>query len=122
MESADFKFGIIRDTLTEEGNVLTVMELCDIAGVSRSGYYTWLQAEQTRRAREAQDRADFQVVLAAYRFRGYDKGARYSYAASAYGRSDECEKDPAAHGEIQPFLPDPKSKSVPQDAKSDTDE
>ena len=40
MEGADFKFSVIRDTLTEEGNVLTVTELCDIAGVSRSGYYT----------------------------------------------------------------------------------
>ena len=76
MERTGFKFSVIRDTLADEGNVLTVAELCDIAGVSRSGYYAWLRAEQARQAREAQDQADFQIILAAYRFRGYDKGIR----------------------------------------------
>ena len=76
MERTDFKFSVIRDTLAGEDNVLTVTELCGIAGVSRSGYYTWLRAEQTRRAREAREQADFQLILAACRFRGYDKGAR----------------------------------------------
>ena len=42
MEDSSFKFSVIRDTLSEERNVLTVTELCDIAGVSRSGYYGWL--------------------------------------------------------------------------------
>lgn len=76
MESTDFKFSVIRDTLSEKGNILTVTELCDIDGISRSGCYTWLKAEQTRQAREAQDQADFELILAAYRFRGYDKGVR----------------------------------------------
>mgnify|MGYP003294801737 CR=1 FL=1 len=75
-ESAAFKFSVIRDTLAGESNVLTLTELCDIAGVSRSGYYTWLYAQQRRQLREAQDQADFQLILAAYRFRGYDKGVR----------------------------------------------
>lgn len=75
-ENTAFKFSVIRDTLAGESNVLTVTELCDIAGVSRSGYYTWLYAEQRRQLREAQDQADFQLILAAYRFRGYDKGVR----------------------------------------------
>ena len=76
MERTGFKFSVIRDTLTDEDNVLTVTELCDIAGVSRSDYNAWLCAEQARQAREAQDQADFQLILAAYRFRGYDKGTR----------------------------------------------
>ena len=76
MERSSFKFGVIRDTLSEKSNVLTVTELCGIAGVSRSGYYTWLRAEKTRQEREIQDQADFQQILATYRFRGYDKGAR----------------------------------------------
>ena len=76
MESSSFKFGVIRDTLAEADNVLTTNELCDIAGVSRSGYYTWLHAEETRQKREEQDQADFRQILAAYRFRGYDKGVR----------------------------------------------
>ena len=40
------------------------------------GYYAWLSSEQKRAAREAQDAADFQQILEAYRFRGYAKGVR----------------------------------------------
>ena len=76
MEDSSFKFSVIRDTLSKERNVLTVTELCDIAGVSRSGYYGWLRAEETRRKREEHDRSDFRLILEAYRFRGYDKGVR----------------------------------------------
>ncbi len=76
MECAGFKFSVIRETLAEEGNVLTAAELCDIAGVSRSGYYGWMKAEQHRQDREERDRADFRLILSAYRFRGYGKGVR----------------------------------------------
>ena len=76
MEDSSFKFGIIRDTSIEKSNILTISELCEIAGVSRSGYYAWLFSEQKRAAREAQDAADFQQILEAYRFRGYAKGVR----------------------------------------------
>ena len=76
MEDSSFKFGIIRDTSMEKSNILTISELCEIAGVSRSGYYAWLSSEQKRAAREAQDAADFQQILEAYRFRGYAKGVR----------------------------------------------
>ena len=34
MERTSFRFGAIKAALAEEGNVLTVTELCDIAGVS----------------------------------------------------------------------------------------
>ena len=76
MEDSSFKFGIIRDTIIEKSNILTISELCEIACVSRSGYYAWLSSEQKRAAREAQDAADFQQILEAYRFRGYVKGVR----------------------------------------------
>ena len=76
MKRTNFAFCTIRDTLAQESNILTVTELCHIAGVSRSGYYTWLRAEPARQTREAQDQADFQLILAACRFRGYDKGVR----------------------------------------------
>jgi transposase InsO family protein len=58
-----------------DNNVLNIKWLCDIAGVSRCGYYKWLSAENKRVEIEEQDKADFALVLAAYRFRGYDKGA-----------------------------------------------
>lgn len=76
MKRTNLAFCTIRDTLAQESNVLTVTELCHIAGVSRSGYYAWLRAEPARQTREAQDQADFQLILAACRFRGYDKGVR----------------------------------------------
>lgn len=76
MERAGLRFELIRSTLAEKGNVLTVSELCGMAGVSRSGYYGWLKAERIRQEREERDQADFQQILNAYRFRGYDKGVR----------------------------------------------
>ena len=47
-----------------------------MAGVSRSGYYAWLKAEPSRQARDEADKKDFELILEAYRFRGYAKGAR----------------------------------------------
>lgn len=76
MERAGLRFELIRSTLVEKGNVLTVSELCGMAGVSRSGYYGWLKAERIRQEREERDQADFQQILNAYRFCGYDKGVR----------------------------------------------
>ena len=48
--------------------------MCEIAGVSRSGYYNWVNSEDARDKKKANDRADFELVLEAYNFRGYKKG------------------------------------------------
>lgn len=74
--SAEKKFELIRGIVTQSGNVLTVKELCAVAGVSRSGYYSWLKAAPLREERERRDKADFELVLQAYRFRGFNKGAK----------------------------------------------
>jgi transposase InsO family protein len=50
--------------------------LCKTAGVSRSGYYQWLNAVNVRSLKDKQDKRDFETILQAYRFRGYDKGSR----------------------------------------------
>ncbi|HLQ87873.1 MAG TPA: IS3 family transposase, partial [Enterococcus sp.] len=64
-------------TLTEKDyNLLNIKWLCDIAQVSRSGYYAWLKNEEKRNEREKRDRADFEIILEAYQHRGYDKGSR----------------------------------------------
>lgn len=70
------KYELIRSTLREEENMLTAQELCEIAGVSRSGYYNWLKTEPDRQVKAEQDKADFELILEAYRHRGYDKGVR----------------------------------------------
>lgn len=79
MGKAGVKFEVIQEVLSQHGNELSVSLLCEIAGVSRSGYYSWLKAEETRQLREERDKADFGLVLEAYRFRGYQKGARSIY-------------------------------------------
>lgn len=75
----DVKFAIIREVTSHDNNLLNISLLCKIAGVSRSGYYRWLSAEELRLQREQQDRADFEMILFAYQHRGYDKGARGIY-------------------------------------------
>lgn len=79
MGKASVKFEVIQEVLSQHENELSVSLLCEIAGVSRSGYYSWLEAEGARQAREEKDRADFALVLEAYCFRGYQKGARSIY-------------------------------------------
>lgn len=70
------KFQIIQEVLSQANNLLTVSDLCRTAGVSRSGYYNWLHSADAWKKKEAADLEDFQQILDAYRFRGYDKGAR----------------------------------------------
>ena len=76
MDKTDKKFELIREIVSKEENVLSIAELCRIAGVSRSGYYRWVNAEDIRQARERQDQEDFSLILQAYQFRGYAKGIR----------------------------------------------
>jgi transposase InsO family protein len=76
---ANAKFQIIHEMLQNDNNLLNVTSLCDTAGVSRSGYYHYLSTENLRLKREKQDRQDFLIILKAYQYRGYDKGARGIY-------------------------------------------
>ena len=77
--SADWKFAIIEQTIKEKGNCLNVSMLCEIAGVSRSGYYRWIKGAAKRAEREMRDRQDFELILSAYNQHGYRKGARGIY-------------------------------------------
>lgn len=66
LDDASTKFEVIRGTLSGEDNLLSIKALCEIAGVSRSGYYRWLNAEPYRSSLEGQDRLDFKKILEAY--------------------------------------------------------
>ena len=115
MDSAGERFEAIRAALADRNNILTVKDLCELAGVSRSGYYNWVRSEKKRELREAKDRAAFEQILEAYRFRGLRKGrSRHSYAAFAHGYPNEREEDPPPDAEIQAHLPHPKAESLPQ--------
>jgi len=72
----EVKFALIRDATLRDNNLLKISKLCEIAGVSRSGYYNWCASEGTRKVREDADKKDFDLILEAYKYRGYDKGAR----------------------------------------------
>ena len=78
-DNTSYKFQIIYEMVKSENNVLSVSMLCDIAQVSRSGYYRWVNAEEKRKELEERDRKDFELILIAYQYRGYDKGARGIY-------------------------------------------
>lgn len=84
METSGSKFEIIYEVLRKENNLLSTTMLCDIAGVSRSGYYNWVAAADKRDEKENQDRADFELILGAYGYRGYSKGARGIYMNLAH--------------------------------------
>ena len=73
------KYEIIHSVVYKDNNLLSISKLCEIAGVSRSGYYDWEDAAPLRAKREEADRKDFAIVLEAYKFRGYAKGARGIY-------------------------------------------
>ena len=73
---AEVKFSLIYEAIKRDDNLLNISYMCRIAGVSRSGFYAWMAAAPARATRESDDQADFELILEAYRFRGYAKGAR----------------------------------------------
>jgi putative transposase len=76
---ASSKYKIIQEMTQRDNNLLKITWLCSTAGVSRSGYYHYLETEDLRLQREEQDQKDFLIILEAFMFRGYNKGARGIY-------------------------------------------
>lgn len=73
------KHEIIYDTIKNDNNQLNISELCNLAGVSRSGFYHWIASEKKKVSKEHQDELDFDLILTAFKFRGYDKGVKGLY-------------------------------------------
>ena len=76
---AEVKFRLIESATSRDDNLLSIQLLCEIAGVSRSGYYNWCKNEEKRQLQEEKDKTAFDLVLEAYKFRNYPKGARGIY-------------------------------------------
>lgn len=55
--------GIIREMTMRDNNRLNLSWLCETAGVSRSGYYSYLESEDLRQQREQHDREEFLRIL-----------------------------------------------------------
>ena len=75
----EVKYELIHEMISCDNNLLNISWLCEVAGVSRSGYYRWVAAEPHRIQKEINDRTDFNVILEAYNHRGYAKGVRGIY-------------------------------------------
>ena len=62
---------------------MSLSTLCNLSGVSRSGYYSWLHNKNNEDSylnkKEKQDKKDFDLILTAYKFKGIDKGRRGIY-------------------------------------------
>lgn len=72
------KCRIIEGMTGRDKNELKISWLCDQAGVSRSGYYSRLSASSARLGRDNRDRSDFELILKAHRFCGYDRAGAES--------------------------------------------
>lgn len=77
--TSEQKFKLIQEMTHRDNNELNISWLCEMASVSRSGYYNWLHSSDKRSNKEEHDRADFALILEAYKYRGYDKGRRGIY-------------------------------------------
>lgn len=74
MNKSSCVFETIDQTIESGENRLSVKELRETAGVSRSGHYAWVKAAPAREAAEEQDRKDLSLILGAYKVRGHKKG------------------------------------------------
>lgn len=53
-----------------------IRHLCELANVSRSGYYHYLKNASLRHERDMKDAEDFKWILKAYNYKRYKKGSR----------------------------------------------
>ncbi len=60
------RFELINRTIRQHGIERLTRFLCKLAGVSVSGYYRWLSAEDTRQLREASDECDLGLIKAQF--------------------------------------------------------
>lgn len=70
------KFELIRKLRKKQQKILQVNHLCQLAGVSRSGYYHYLQTRSETSIKNQKDQADYALILKAYQFKNRNKGAR----------------------------------------------
>jgi putative transposase len=62
--------------MNHKKNRLTLNYLFELSGVSKSGYYGFLEPTDSKLVRELKDEEDFELIMQAYRFKGFNKGAK----------------------------------------------
>lgn len=73
--SKDKLFELIKDSV-DQGLSRMTGYLCSLLSVSRSGYYSYIQAENTRLERSLSDTEASELIKKAFHRRGYKKGSR----------------------------------------------
>ncbi|MBU5483011.1 hypothetical protein KQI86_01650 [Clostridium sp. MSJ-11] len=48
---------------------MNIQYMCEMASISRSGYYSWIQREQYRIQKENQDKQHFELILKAFQYK-----------------------------------------------------
>lgn len=69
-------FDLIHQTVTKYNISSMISDFCKLLGVSRSGYYRHLAMASSRNEREKNDLHVRDIILKAYKKRGYNKGSR----------------------------------------------
>lgn len=69
-------FKLIQETIEQNKLKNITKYFCELLGVSRSGYYSYLKAKDTRNTKEYRDLKIKDIVLKAFNRRGYKKGSR----------------------------------------------
>ena len=59
--SPKIRYAIIAETIKRDSNLLNISYLCELAGISRSGFYYWQGGEHDRIEAEEQDKRDFEL-------------------------------------------------------------
>src|SRR4051794_10206961 len=69
-------FQLIHETIEQNQFKQMTKYFCKLLGVSRSGYYSYLKAADSRFEREQKDLEAKEIILKAFNRRGYKKGSR----------------------------------------------
>ena len=69
-------YQLIFETIEQNQFKRMTKYFCNLLGVSRSGYYSYLKASDSREAREQMDLEAKEIILKAFNRRGYKKGSR----------------------------------------------
>ncbi len=118
METAKEKYKIIEEMISRDNNLLNISKLCKVADVSRSGFYSWRKNKDKREAKEEKDQNDFELILEAYRYRGFDKGARiYTYETASHRCENEYQENTKTNEKIQFKMQYKESQSIQKNGK-----
>ena len=69
-------FKIIKEIIEKYSFKNVIRYLCELSGVSRSGYYNYLASKDIRNKREKRDIKHKNLILKVFNRRGYKKGSR----------------------------------------------